>query len=183
MNEDDELLKRFVQGESVAARILIEKYSPQLYRMACRSLGNTSDAEEIVQETMVRLWRFAPEWKPGKARISTWLWRVASNLCIDRIRERERFSDKTTEEVDASESQVASLIHQDRVRAIQIALGQLPARQNQVIVLKYFEGHGNKEVAQIMSASVESIEGLYSRGMKKMREILMDQHSTLGWRE
>lgn len=183
MNKDDELLKRYAQGDPLAARLLIEKYSPPLYRMACRSLGSTTEAEEIVQETMVRLWRYAPKWKPGKAKISTWLWRVASNLCIDRIREKNKFVDNSSEEVDSSASQISHLIDQDRVKAIQKALGKLPARQNQVIVLKYFEGLGNKEISQIMSVSVATIEGLYSRGMKKLKETLIDQQQDLGWKE
>ncbi len=183
MNEDDELIKRYAQGDPVAARMLIEKFSPPLYGMACRSLGSTTEAEEIVQETMVRLWRFAPKWKPGKAKVSTWLWRVASNLCIDRIREKNKFVDNTSEEVDNSDSSISNLIHQDRVKAIHEALRKLPARQNQVIVLKYFEGLGNKEVSQIMAVSVETVEGLYSRGKKKLREILVAQQPTLGWKE
>ena len=183
MLEDDELLKRYANGDPVAARMLIEKYSPPLYRMAFRSLGSSSEAEEIVQETMVRLWRFAPNWKPGKAKVYTWLWRVASNLCIDRIRNNNRYVEDSSEKIDSSNSQLANLIDQDRANAVQEALRQLPARQNQVIVLKYFEGFGNKEIAEIMSVSVATIEGLYARGMKKLKEALIDQKRELGWKE
>lgn len=85
-DEDTALLAAYAAGETRAARLLTERLTPVAYRLALRMLGDRAEAEDVAQEALLRLWRAAPDWDPGRARISTWIYRVASNLCIDRLR-------------------------------------------------------------------------------------------------
>ena len=89
---DDALLARFAQGDRMAAQVLTERLAPRALAVALRVLGDRAEAEDVTQEAMLRLWRFAPQWQPGQARVSTWLYRVTMNLCLD-IRRRHRHRD------------------------------------------------------------------------------------------
>jgi RNA polymerase sigma factor (sigma-70 family) len=85
---DEALLAAYGRGEARAARLLTDRLLPGVWRTARRLLGDEAEAEDVAQEAMLRLWRIAPEWRAGEARVSTWLYRVAVNLCTDRLRRR-----------------------------------------------------------------------------------------------
>ena len=82
------LLDRIGRGDGAAARAMVDRKLPRLLRLATRMLGDSSEAEDVAQESFVRLWRQAGRWRPGAARFDTWLHRVALNLCYDRLRKR-----------------------------------------------------------------------------------------------
>ena len=88
VDEDAILLARFAAGDQGAARSLTELLLPGALRQAWRMLGDQAEAEDVAQDAMLRLWRQAADWRAGEARISTWLYRVVHNLCIDRMRRR-----------------------------------------------------------------------------------------------
>src|SRR5918997_4063532 len=82
---DAELLARYAGGDQSAARELTSRHAPRIFALARRMLADAAEAEDVTQETMLRLWRIAPDWQ-DRAAVGTWLYRVASNLCIDRLR-------------------------------------------------------------------------------------------------
>ncbi|MES2724277.1 MAG: sigma-70 family RNA polymerase sigma factor, partial [Pseudomonadota bacterium] len=79
---------RVAQGDPAAVRALAARKLPRMLALAGRMLGDTSEAEDVAQEAMIRAWRQAPTWTPGAARFDTWLHRVTLNLCYDRLRRR-----------------------------------------------------------------------------------------------
>ena len=79
-------VQRIAKGDAASARALVEAHGDRLMAVAYRMLGEREAAEDVVQETFIRMWRHARNWKPDKARFSTWLHRVAINLCYDRLR-------------------------------------------------------------------------------------------------
>ena len=85
---DEDLLALYAGGDRVAARSLTARLTPRVLSLALRMLGDRAEAEDVAQEAMVRLWKIAPDWRAGEAKISTWLYRVAANLCTDRLRRR-----------------------------------------------------------------------------------------------
>ena len=87
---DAALMKRIAAGDPTAAKDAIDAYSSRLHALAFRMLNDSTEAEDVAQEAVLRLWRVAPEWRAGEALISTWLHRVALNLCYDRLRKRRR---------------------------------------------------------------------------------------------
>merc|ERR1711965_1104597 len=82
---DEDLLGAYAAGEPAAARALTVRLGPKAFGLAMRMLGDRAEAEDVAQEALLRLWRAAPGWRTGEAKVSTWLYRVVSNLCIDRI--------------------------------------------------------------------------------------------------
>ena len=84
---DDALLVLYANGDGAAARELAARHLPRVLAYATRMLGgDRAEAEDVAQEAMLRLWRIAPEWRQGEAKVSTWLYRVVTNLCTDRLR-------------------------------------------------------------------------------------------------
>ena len=92
-HEDEELLAAYAAGDAGAARALTGRLGPRVFAHAYRMLhGDRAEAEDVAQEALLRLWRAAPSWKHGEAKVTTWLYRVTANLCIDRLR-RKRGTD------------------------------------------------------------------------------------------
>ena len=178
---DAELLARYAAGEQAAARALTFRHAPRLLALARRMLGDAAEAEDVAQETLLRLWKIAPDWR-DEARLSTWLHRVASNLCLDRLRRRRgQGLDAVPEIADAAASAQHGLETRDRLGALNSALDTLPERQRAAIVLRHIEEHSNIEIARRLELSVEAVESLLARGRRALAERLLPRRGELGF--
>lgn len=114
---DNALLVLFANGSKPAAIELTRRLGPKLFRHAFYRLQNKADAEDVTQDAFLRLWKIAPEWKQDQAQVSTWLYRVVDNLCIDRLRARRPSSsldDLATDPVDQSPTPDQGILDQSR---------------------------------------------------------------------
>ena len=179
--EDAMLLARFAQGDRAAAQVLTARLAPVVYSQAFRMLGDRAEAEDITQDSLLRLWHAAPDWQAGQAKVTTWLYRVTSNLCIDKMRKRKRqSSDAVREMPDDGLDMERRLQDRARAQALRVALSDLPDRQKQAMFLRHLEGLSNPDVAQIMQISVEAVESLMSRGKRSLADALAPQKKALG---
>ncbi|MCG6557714.1 RNA polymerase sigma factor [Ruegeria sp. 1NDH52C] len=179
---DEALLRLFAKGDPQAARDLTGRLGPRAFSVALRVLGNRAEAEDVAQEAMLRLWRMAPEWEPGRARVSTWLYRVTLNLCLDRKRRAQAVDLGTVPEPpDEAPPAIEVLQQAARVDALQAALMHLPDRQRQAVVLRHFEELANPEIAEIMGIGVEAVESLTARGKRALAGQLAGQRAALGY--
>lgn len=184
---DEALLIAFANGDGEAGQVLLNRLAPRLFGYAARVLGDHAEAEDVVQETMMRLWKMAPDWRQGEARVSTWTYRVAVNLCTDRLRRRKVRGYVDLESVAEPEADLQSAVEQmtekDRADALQSALHDLPDRQRQAVVLRHLEGLSNPEIAQIMDIGVEAVESLTARGKRALKAALKGRREELGYDE
>lgn len=181
---EEALLAAFAAGDRAAARALTLRLTPLVLAHAYRLLGSRAEAEEVAQEAMLRLWRQAPRWRPGEAKVTTWLYRVTANLCIDRRRRARGGSvplDAVPEPPDASPGAAERMQARARAEALQAALDDLPERQRQAVVLRHIEGLANPEIAEIMGASVEAVESLTTRGRRALAAALAARKEELGY--
>lgn len=181
---DDALLILFANGEQSAARDLTQRLAPRAFGVALRVLGDRAEAEDVAQEAMMRLWRMAPDWQPGTAKVSTWLYRVTLNLCLD-IKRRRRGGmarlDDVPDPPDPGESAAEHLQQVARADALQSALGALPDRQREAVVLRHLEGLSNPEIAEVMEISTEAVESLTARGKRALGRALAGRRDELGY--
>jgi RNA polymerase sigma-70 factor (ECF subfamily) len=179
---DAAVLVAFANGDGQAARVLTTRLLPQVLAQATRLLANPSEAEDVAQDAMMRLWKFAPEWRQDEAQISTWLYRVVANLCTDRLRKRRSVAlDQVAEPLDDSPSAATRMQVQARMRALSDAMAALPDRQAQAVSLRHLEGLSNPEIAQIMDISVRSVESLTARGKRALAEVMEGRKAELGY--
>ena len=176
------LLAAYAAGDPTAARKLIAALAPRAMGQAQRMLADRAEAEDVVQEALVRLWRLAPDWVVGGAKVSTWLYRVVANLCTDRLRQRRGVDlAEIPEPVDPALSADERLWRGARHQALVQALAALPERQAQAVALRHLEGLANPEIASILGLSVEAVESLTSRGKRNLAQILAGQKAELGY--
>jgi len=179
---DEALLVLYANGDTGAARALTLRLTPRIMAHAYRLLGVHAEAEDVTQEAMFRLWRMAPDWRQGEAKVTTWLYRVVANLCTDHLRKARGLAlDAIDEPADSAASADEVMQDQARVMALQAALGHLPMRQRQAVVLRHIEGLSNPEIAEIMSISREAVESLTARGKRSLSEVLADKREGLGY--
>ncbi|MDA5556297.1 RNA polymerase sigma factor [Shimia sp. MMG029] len=179
---DDALLVLYANGDGAAARILTLRLTPRAFAQAFRMLSDRAEAEDVAQEAMIRLFKQAPEWRQGEAKVTTWLYRVVSNLCTDRLRKTRGVAlDAVPEPEDEAKSAAQQMQDQARNDALQHALNTLPERQRMAVVLRHIEGLGNPEIADIMEISVEAVESLTSRGKRTLAKALASQREALGY--
>lgn len=177
------LLVAYANGDPTAARDLSLSLAPRILAQATRMLGDRAEAEDVAQEAMLRLWRIAPDWRQGEARVSTWIYRVTANLCTDRLRSRRPSLDldAVAEPPDPAPGIADRMQADARLRALSDALAQLPERQAQAVALRHLEGLSNPEIAAIMEIGVEAVESLTARGKRALALALQGRKEELGY--
>ncbi len=182
---DEALLVLYANGDPSAARALTQRLAPRVFAYGIRVLGDRAEAEDVTQEALLRLWRIAPDWRQGEAQVTTWLYRVATNLATDRLRAGKRRQaealDDMAEPGDDRPSAVAGMIEADRMAALQSALAQLPDRQRQAVVLRHIDGLTNPQIAEVLEIGVEAVESLTARGKRALSVLLAGRKEELGY--
>jgi len=181
---DDALLVLYGNGDGDAARELSRRLVPGVLSVARRMLGDRAEAEDVAQEAMLRLWKQAENWRQGEAKVSTWLYRVTTNLCTDRLRRARTTSiDAIAEPEDDRRSAAHELQDKARLAALDEALQSLPERQRQAVVLRHIEGLPNPEIAQIIGVGVEAVESLTARAKRALKAALEGRRDELGYED
>ncbi len=181
-DSDEALLVLFANGDVAAAQALTLRLTPRVLGFAVRLLNDHAEAEDVAQEAMLRLWKIAPEWRQNEAKVTTWLYRVVSNLCTDRLRKKRGVGlDQIAEPSDDAPSAAAVMQTKSRVKALQGALEQLPERQKTAVILRHIEGLKNPEIAQIMDIGIEAVESLTARGKRALATLLLGRKDELGF--
>jgi RNA polymerase sigma-70 factor (ECF subfamily) len=187
MRETDEgrdmeagLLSRVAaSGDEASFRVLVDRHVGVLVGVARRLLGDGSEAEDIAQEAFMRLWRSAGDLDIGAAGVRPWLMRVATNLCLDRLRARRRVDvEDGVPETPVAANQSHGLEASELATRVEEALASLPDRQRTALTLFHYEGLSQVEVGKILDVSAEAVESLLARARRTLRGNLADE-----WRE
>lgn len=184
--DDAAMLARYASGDAAAARALTARLVPRVHAQAFRMLGDSAEAEDVAQDAMLRLWRIAPDWRTGEAKVTTWLYRVVANLCTDRLRKRPRGAvtlDAVSEPPDPAPSVEAQMQTDTRSQALRLALATLPERQRLAVMMRHFDGASNPEIAAQLDISTEAVESLTARGKRALAAALKGQVAALGYKD
>lgn len=169
---DDLLMARIGRGDQGAFAVFVRRHTGRSLALAQRLVGNEGDAEEIVQDALSRVWRHADRWH-GRARVTTWLYRIVFNLAHDNLRRRPSQLvpvDEAGELVDPAASAEALLSQHQLAAGMARAIAELPPRQRAALSLCFYESCDCAEAAQIMGISISAMESLLVRARRQLRQ-------------
>ncbi|WP_419826197.1 sigma-70 family RNA polymerase sigma factor [Sphingomonas sp.] len=169
--DDARLIAAVAKGDACAFRTLAERHGRALHRIAYRMLGDASEAEDVAQESLLRLWDNAAAWRPVGGGVAGWLRRIVTNLCIDRIRKTARLTDvPVPDRADETPLADTALDARRLAEVASAAVLALPDRQRAAIVLTYYEQASNAEAADALGLKVKAFESLLVRARTALRE-------------
>ena len=176
---DRALVQQVALGSSAAMRTLYERCAGRAWAVALRILGSRSDAEEVLQETFLEVWRRAREFEPSRGGLETWVMMIARTRAIDRKRTLgtvARVAEEASTQpppvsatpVDPSESAEQG---QERARVV-TAMRELPPEQRQVVELAYFEGLSQREIAERTGDPLGTVKTRARLALEKLASLL-----------
>jgi RNA polymerase sigma-70 factor, ECF subfamily len=173
-DHDEALMQRVAVADRVAFRSLLERHARRTLALARYTLGNASEAEDIVQEAFVRVWQHASRFDGRRALFTTWLHRIVVNLCVDNLRRPRHDGDAGLQDLaDEAPDALGQALTHERRAAVQAAMRRLPARQRAALVLFHFQGASTREGAAAMELSDKAFESLLIRARIALREALL----------
>lgn len=172
--DEQQLITEAKNGSREAFRCLVERYMKQAYTIAYGFVNDHHGAEEIAQDAFVRVYTSLPSFR-GEATFSTWLYRIVTNLSLNRVtqmkrRREERLDGKHEDIVSDSALEMAQAI--DVEGHIERALHELPTLQRAVVMLRHMNGLSTREVSRILHCSEGTVKTHLFRGLEKMRQKL-----------
>lgn len=178
METDDSIfVERAQRGDAEAFRVLVERYSPRLFRLAWRIVGEEASAEDAVQETFLRAYRALPRFD-AKSQFGTWLHRIAANTAIEILRKRQRQQSRrgAEEEADDAPSHEPGpdrrALSQEVDRAVREALDDLSPVERAAFVLRHYEERSIAEVCDTLGLRESAGKQAVFRAVKKLRRAL-----------
>lgn len=183
--DDKKLIEDYLEGDREALAELIQHNLKLVYRFVFRMVGDPQDAEEITQDTFVKLWRNIKKFNPEQ-NFRTWLLSIAHNTAIDLLRKRKSFvfSDFDTEEglgieetiADSAPLPVEILIQAEEKKLLDGALAQLSVVHREVLALHYVEQLTFNEIRVILNKPLNTVKSHHRRALAALRKILEDSH-------
>ena len=180
-------VERTLAGDRDAYRVLVERHSRTVYRMANRMMGNAHDAEDVVQESFLRAYQKLKQFG-GNANFGTWVYRIAANYAIDRIRQRntdearrERPSkpgedslevDPLSQVRDTSPSPERLAGSSQLAERMKVALAELSPAERTAIVMRHWDGCGIEEIAVVLNSNSNATKNTVFRAVQKLRRAL-----------
>lgn len=180
-NADIAIVQAIGRGDEAALGELYDRHVNLLMGLALRILGSREDAEEVVQETFVHVWRNARMYDAGRSAVSTWLVMVARSRAIDRLRSG-RAVDRTLQTlegqlrvVDTSSRALSTVLSVERRHRVRAELERLPPEQRQVLEMAFFAGLTQSEIAAAAGLPLGTVKTRTLLAMKKLRAALASE--------
>lgn len=169
--DDAALVARIAAGDETAFRHFADRHVGRMLRLAQSILGSAAEADEVVQEALVRVWRHAARWDGARGQPGTWVHTIVARLCVDRLRQRRHEPIEAASEVaDAAPSVLEALSSRQEALALRAALASLPERQRVAISLFYHEELGGAEAAATLRITLRAYWSLLERARRALRE-------------
>ena len=172
-------LKRAARGDEQAFETLIAPHLDVTYRLCLRMMGNEQDAADMAQEALVRAWRSLSTYK-AQSRFSTWLYRIATNVCLDELRKRKNRQTESLQELkeagfdpaDEGDTPERAADRSETRRRLTAAIGCLTEEHRAALLLRDVHGLSYEEIASVLDVNLNTVKSRISRARANLRNIL-----------
>ena len=169
---NEELMSAVSRADAEAFNELLIRFEKKVFALAWRLCFDQAEAEDLTQETFLKIWQKAGSWKP-EAKLETWIYRVLYNLFIDSRRRVKTQTGELSEDIRSGDvSPEQALIRKRTAQQVARALNELPDRQKQALILCYYQGLKAKDAAEILSVSQSALEALLFRARQTLKDTL-----------
>jgi RNA polymerase sigma-70 factor, ECF subfamily len=174
---DDALVAACLDGRKDAFDIIVERHRRSVYHLCYRFVGNHEDASDLSQEVFVRAWRGLNGFK-GHAALSTWLYRIVVNTCLNRVQTRTLATESLESDnfVDTrTDDPGVSVLRAERAEAVRKAIAKLPDKQRATLILRSYRDLSHREIAEVLGSSVGAVKANFFHALANLKKILGDE--------
>ncbi len=173
--DDAALVAASIEGRREAFDAIVERHRRTVYQVCYRFVGNHEDASDLSQESFVRAWRGLKTFK-GESALSTWLYRVAVNVCLNRVSAKTLPTDsiESTDRFEDTriEGAQAALLREERAAAVRRAIASLPKKQRATLILRTYHDMPHQQIADILGSSVGATKANFFHALANLKKIL-----------
>ena len=179
INNDDYYIKKILEGDSNSFGVIVERYQNMVFALALKMLKHREESEEVSQDTFIKVYKSLSKFN-GESKFSTWIYRIAYNTCLDRIKKNSKYNndveinDVTSNEIFQAENIFDSLENKERSIIIKECMDKLPEDERVIMHLFYFEELSLKEIVDIVSLNEGNVKVKLFRGRKKLFSIFKE---------
>lgn len=177
---DQVYIDSILNGDTSAFAVLVDRYKDLVYTLALRMMKHKEEAEEAAQDTFIKVYKSLSKFK-GDSKFSTWIYRVAYNTCLDRLKKNKRqqytvaINEYTEHQVKTLDNALDQIEAKEREQAIQDCLALLPSEDSFLLTLYYFEELSLDEIAKIVGLKPNNVKVKLFRCRKKLATILKEK--------
>ena len=176
---DEDLMQYVRKADPAAFEVLYERHSGVAFSLAYRMVGTRAQAEDVVQEAFLSIWRSGARYERTRGSVRTWVLGIVHNRAIDSLRratvhDKRRASDEgIAERLESGERTDVEVARREEAGTVRTAMDTLPVEQSQVIELAYFGGFSHSEIAEMLEMPIGTVKGRMRLGLEKMRGALV----------
>lgn len=175
--DDIELMKRIAARDQQAFRTLYHQHGKAVYSLAYRILQNAVLAEEVTQDTFLRIWQHKTHWDPEKGRLKNWMLTITQFTAIDRLRKERRQPDlypDSIEDMEETTDPDRGETHWQEETVLRLLVTQLPKEQASLIELAFFQGMSHSEIASVAHLPLGTVKTRLRAGLQRLRELWLE---------
>ena len=179
-NQDQIIIDKILKGDTNAFAVLVDSYKDLVFTLALRMIKNREEAEEVSQDTFIKVFKSLDKFK-GKSKFSTWIYRVAYNTCLDRLKKIKReynvvaIDEFTEHQVKTLDNALDKMEQDEHKQKIQQCLELLPGDDSFLLTLYYFEERSLEEISKVVGLTANNVKVKLFRSRKKLTAILKEQ--------
>ena len=175
--DDSSLVQRCRAGDSAAFDTLVERHRRQVYQVCYRFVGNHEDASDLAQDAFLRAYRALHTFK-GHSAFSTWMYRVAVNVCLNRVSAKQPATEplELREHQDATEETPdRTMLRRERAATVCAAIARLPKKQRATMILRMYHELPHEQIAAILGSSVGAVKANFFHALANLKKLLQEE--------
>ncbi len=176
--DDTALVAECLAGTQGAFDLVVERYRRPIYQLCYRFVGSHEDASDLTQDVFLRAFRGLKSFR-GQAALSTWLYRIGVNVCLNRVSVKRPLDNTTSEPIDVhdfvdarSDSPADRLLRQERSAHVRAAIARLPEKQRATLILRTYHELSHQEIADVLGSSVGAVKANFFHALANLKKIL-----------